>query len=85
MTIYTSPYPPVQIPSKSIYSYLLPKNEPNFEPSLPAFIDAPTGRVVSRGELRETTLQMAFGLREVLPAGKQCVSEHGNSVMDRPA
>lgn len=72
MTVYTSPYPPVHIPNQSVYSFLLPKNDPRFDPSLPAFIDAPTGRVMSRGELRDTTLQMAYGLREVLPPGEHC-------------
>lgn len=81
MTIYTSPWPRVQIPNSSVYSFLLPKNDPSFDPSLPAFIDAPTGRVLSRGELRDTTLQVAFGLREVLPAGKHRIFDYDNGLV----
>jgi len=60
MTIYTSPVPPEPVPKQSIWSFLFSQV---LSPSLTAFIDAPTGRTLSRGDFRALTLQFAHGLR----------------------
>ena len=68
MSIHTSPYPTLPIPSQSVYTFLFSSNR--HPQSLAAFIDAPTGRTISRAELHSLTLSLAHGLRNVLPAGK---------------
>ena len=67
--IYTSRFPPTERPEQSVYSYVLPSAED--DPHLakkPQFIDAATGLVLTRGELRTKTLEFAYGLRNVLHA-----------------
>ena len=68
--IYKSTFPDVEIPRRSIFTHLLPVNGP-YPDSLPAFIDAPTGKSITRGELRTNALRFAAGLtgdKQVLAA-----------------
>ena len=67
MTIYTSPYPPVPVPNESIYTYLAQTRYSEHAPDAPAFIDAASGKTISRGEWRELTLSLAWGMRHALP------------------
>jgi hypothetical protein len=62
-TIYKSIFPPVRIPEESIFSHVLGSaSRPNFADNLPAFIDAVSGKVVNRGQLRDQSLKFAYGL-----------------------
>lgn len=62
MTIYKSLLPPVEnLPETSLFSFLLPPNDP--DASHVAFIDAPSGRRVTRGELALQARKLAYGLR----------------------
>ncbi|KAI0052986.1 AMP binding protein [Auriscalpium vulgare] len=67
MRVYTSGhFPPVELVSESIWTYLF--DTTRHDPTLPAFIDGPTGRTLSRAELRDLTLRLAHGVRS-LPEG----------------
>jgi len=60
MSIYSSSIPPVHVTRQSAYSAVFSRKH---DPSIIAFIDAPTGRNLSRGDLRDLTLQLAHGVR----------------------
>jgi acyl-CoA synthetase (AMP-forming)/AMP-acid ligase II len=80
MKIYPSNIPSVPIYECSLYNYVFPENDP-YPPSTAAFIDADTGRKVTRQELRTLTLELAYGLRNVLgPKGGQKLTR-GDTVM----
>jgi 4-coumarate--CoA ligase len=66
MKIYTSPYAPVPVANESIYTHLAVTRFGEFPPEHPAYIDAVTGKTITRGEWRELTLSMAWGLRHEL-------------------
>ena len=62
MPIYPSYIPPVSdIPQISYFSYLLPIKDQH--PERVAFIDAPTGRILTRGQLQHDARVLAYGLR----------------------
>lgn len=61
MTIYTSPYEHVAIPDESIFTFLFESNT-QFPGNTPAFIDAPSGRIVTRDELKQLSLSLGWGL-----------------------
>lgn len=62
MTIYKSLLPPVEnLPETSLFSFLLPANDPDADHV--AFIDAPSGRRITRGELALQARKLAYGLR----------------------
>ncbi|ELU40892.1 AMP binding protein [Rhizoctonia solani AG-1 IA] len=64
-SIYKSAYPDCIIPRESVFSKLFPKN-PEFDEDLPAFIDAVTGRTLSRGDVKDLSLRLAYGLQKTL-------------------
>ena len=64
-TIYTSRYPRLDLPSESLWTSIF--HATRHDPSLPAFIEAATGRTLSRAELRNLSLQFAHGVRTCLP------------------
>ncbi|KAF8264657.1 AMP binding protein [Lactarius quietus] len=68
-TIYTSPIPNVNLASESLWTFLFQTAQ--HDPSLPAFIDAATGRVLSRADLRKLSLEFAYGIRTRLPQGSR--------------
>ncbi|KAF8517346.1 AMP binding protein [Gautieria morchelliformis] len=61
--IYYSHIPDVHIPERSIFTHLFGSN---FDPQLPAYIDAPTGQTLSRADVRIQCLQLAWGLQNIL-------------------
>lgn len=62
MRVYSSHIPTVSnIPQISLFSYLLPINDEH--PERAAFIDAPTGRVLTRAQLQRDARVLAYGLR----------------------
>lgn len=65
-TIYSSRVTSVPIPTTSIFSFLFPKN--SFDPASPAFIDSSTGFTLSRNEVKNLSLSLAYGLRNELGA-----------------
>ncbi|CAE6452266.1 unnamed protein product, partial [Rhizoctonia solani] len=63
--IYKSAYSDRVIARESVFSKLFPKS-PEFDESLPAFIDAVTGRTFSRGDVKDLSLRLAYGLQSSL-------------------
>lgn len=66
-TYYESDHVAPFLPQQSIFDYLLPSHPgvsplPDWDPSLPAFIDASDGRTLSRADLRENALRLKTGL-----------------------
>ncbi|KAH9988027.1 AMP binding protein [Russula vinacea] len=68
-TIYTSPSPTLQLPSESLWTFIF--HTTRHDPNLPAFIEATTGRVLSRADLRNLSLEFAHGIRTHLPQGSR--------------
>ena len=64
-TTYTSPIPNLNLASESLWTFLFRTTQ--HDPSLPAFIDAVTGRVLSRADLCKLSLEFAHGIRTRLP------------------
>lgn len=69
--IYTSPFADVPIVNRSIFTHLFLSDKPDsiggFPPSSPAFIDAPTGTTLTRGQVKQLALSLAFGIRNYRP------------------
>ncbi|KAL5639027.1 hypothetical protein ACGC1H_003414 [Rhizoctonia solani] len=63
--IYKSAYSDCIIPRESVFSKLFPK-KPEFDEALPAFIDAVNGRALSRGDVKDLSLRLAYGLQRTL-------------------
>lgn len=68
--IYTSRYPAPPLPKTSIFHYLFPERPEDspihvHPPSTPAFIDGKTGTTLTRGELEDSALRIATGLRNL--------------------
>nr|AIZ77406.1 4-coumarate:CoA ligase [Inonotus obliquus] len=63
--IYKSVHPKIDIPDCSVFSHLFPKVD-KFPESTAAFIDSDTGLVLTRGDLRTKSLELAHGLRFTL-------------------
>ena len=67
MTIYRSPIPDVPTPDESLFTFLFEgKVDREIPSTTPAFIDAPTGRTVTRAQLKATCLSLGWGLRNIL-------------------
>jgi 4-coumarate--CoA ligase len=66
MTIYRSPIPDVAIPDESLFTFLFEgKADREIPGTIPAFIDAPTGRTVTRSEFKTASLSLGWGLRNI--------------------
>jgi len=66
MTIYRSPIPDVAIPNESLFTFLFEGRADREIPgTTPAFIDAPTGRSVTRSGLKTACLSLGWGLRNI--------------------
>ena len=61
--IYHSDIPDVAIPEQSIFTAVFNKS---FDLRLPAYVDAPTGYTLSRADVRNHSLQLAWGMRNIL-------------------
>ncbi|KAF8586520.1 AMP binding protein [Ramaria rubella] len=61
--IYYSDVPDLHIPKRSIFTHVFSQG---FDAQLPAYIDAPTGKTLSRGGVRAQALQLAWGLKNIL-------------------
>jgi acyl-CoA synthetase (AMP-forming)/AMP-acid ligase II len=67
--IYTSPSPKFEVASESLWTFIFRTTQ--HDPNLPAFLDAATGRVLSRADLRNLSLEFAHGIRTRLPPGNR--------------
>ena len=62
MKIYTSKLPAVPVVESNVYTHVLRHGED----STVAFIDAASGRKMTKGDLRKLTRELAWGLRNEL-------------------
>jgi len=67
--IHTSPSPKFDVASESLWTFIFQTTQ--HDPNLPAFLDAATGRVLSRADLRDLSLEFAHGIRTRLPQGNR--------------
>lgn len=65
MKIYKSQFPSIDLVERSIYTHILPEADP-YPLSTPAFIDAESGSIITRADLRRLSLELAWGLRNEL-------------------
>ena len=66
MAIYRSPIPDVAIPDESLFTFIFEgKVDREIPATTPAFIDAPTGRSITRAQLKAACLSLGWGLRNV--------------------
>jgi len=66
MTIHRSPSPDVAIPDESLFTFLFEgKVDHEIPGTTPIFIDAPTGRSITRSEFKAACLSLGWGLRNV--------------------
>ncbi|PPQ66308.1 hypothetical protein CVT24_007305 [Panaeolus cyanescens] len=65
--IYSSSIQSVPLYNRSVFTHLLSQTAQNqiagFPASAPAFIDAPSGTTISRGQLRNLALSLGYGLK----------------------
>ncbi|KAH9485035.1 4-coumarate--CoA ligase-like 7 [Psilocybe cubensis] len=72
--IYTSPYPSQPLYNHSVFSHLFfsdpkyPNKVGGYPGSSPAFIDAPTGTSISRSQLKNFALSLAYGIKKTFSA-----------------
>ena len=66
MTIYRSPIPDIKIPDESLFTFLFEgKIDKEIPGTIPAFIDAPTRRTLTRSEFKAACLSLGWGLKNV--------------------
>lgn len=66
MTVYRSPIPDIAAPEESLFTFLFEGNVDHEIPgTIPAFIDASTGRTVTRSALRTACLSLGWGLKNI--------------------
>lgn len=86
LRIYESPYAHPFLPQQGIFDFLLPAEQgvsplPMHDPALPALIDGITGRTLTRGQLRESALRLATGIRSIgVKRGETACMWAGNSI-----
>lgn len=68
-TIYTSPLPNLNLVSQSLWTFIFRTTQ--HDPNFPAFIEAATGRVLSRADVHDLSLEFAHGIRTTLPQGSR--------------
>jgi hypothetical protein len=72
--VYKSQFPDYVVPRQSVYSKLFPRDT-WYDESLPAFIEATTGRTLSRGDVRNLSLKVGYSVRNILK------TKRGDTVM----
>ncbi|THH30875.1 hypothetical protein EUX98_g3326 [Antrodiella citrinella] len=82
MKILASPYPDVHIASESLFTHLFRTHYSTSRPDHPAFVDAATGKTITRQQTRDLALQFAYALREGFAAQTGGVSlKRGDTIM----
>lgn len=64
MVVYTSAWPSVPIPEKSVFSHIF--NSDLCTPEQVVYVDGPTGRRFTKANVKHTALSLAHGLRNEL-------------------
>ena len=68
MTVYRSPIPDIDLPDESLFTFLFEgKVDREIPGSTPIFIDAPTGRSITRSEFKTACLSLGWGLTNIFP------------------
>ncbi|KLO18616.1 AMP binding protein [Schizopora paradoxa] len=80
MRIHTSHFEPMHVPEVSLFTHLFPDVDP-FPGDTPAFIDADTGRTVTRQQLREGSMQLGWSMRNNLVKLGGVPLKKGDTVM----
>ncbi|KAH8087870.1 AMP binding protein [Cristinia sonorae] len=81
MRIIKSPYPDVSIPDESLFTYLFRTCYNEGKPTDPAFIDAATGKAISREQTRDFALRFAYALREGFAQQGGISLKRGDTIM----
>ena len=83
MTIYRSPIPDFPTPDASLFTFLFEgKVDREIPGTIPVFIDAPTGRTVTRSEFKTACLSFGWGLKNVFASRLKGVEiTRGDTVM----
>ncbi|KDQ53842.1 hypothetical protein JAAARDRAFT_161175 [Jaapia argillacea MUCL 33604] len=66
-TVHVSPHESCSLPETSVYTHLFDTHFDKHPGSSAAFIDALTGRTITRSQLRDFALQWAYGVLHVFP------------------
>lgn len=85
--IYESDYPAPPLPEISVFHYIFPdatSKSPitEYDPSMPAFIDGIDGRTITRGELKDSALRLATGLKSIGVKRKDKACVWGNNSLE---
>lgn len=83
MSRFASAYSPIPLPQQSFYTYLVEQDI--FDSNHPFTINGQTGHVVTRGQLRERSLKLAHGLRNVHKVGLHQLSKGSTAIVVSPA
>ncbi|GJE94646.1 acyl--CoA ligase [Phanerochaete sordida] len=81
MQVYTSPLPARAYPAESLFTFLFRTHFADHAPTAAAFIDAPSGAVLTRGELRDLSLEFAHGLRHAFARAGGVRLRRGDTVL----
>ena len=83
MTIYRSPIPDIPTPDESLFTFLFEgKVDREIPGTIPVFIDAPTGRTITRSEFKTSCLSLGWGLRNIFASRLNGVElTRGDTVM----
>lgn len=66
MTVHRSAFPNLAIPDESLFTFLFEgKVDREIPGTTPVFVDAPTGRSITRSEFKTACLSLGWGLRNV--------------------
>lgn len=66
MTVHRSTFPNLAIPDESLFTFLFEgKVDREIPGTTPVFVDAPTGRSITRSEFKTACLSLGWGLRNV--------------------
>lgn len=68
MSIYKSHLPNIDVPKHSVFEHIFPTTNDPFPESSTALVDAITGEVTTRGQLKRAALTFAYGVRNSLTA-----------------
>ncbi|GJE91085.1 AMP binding protein [Phanerochaete sordida] len=80
---FASAYPPIPIPRQSFYTYLVEQD--TFDSNHPFTINGQTGNIVTRGQLKERALRLAYGLRNAHKVGLEPLGRGSTAIVVSPA
>ena len=80
---FRSNHPPLRLPRQSLYTYLLEQDI--YKPERTFTIHVISGEVVSRGQVKELSLRLAYGLRNLGRIGLQELHRGGTAAIVSPS